>query len=65
VAVLLRVKLALLASGPALFAALWGFHHVGIWAILLATSLSMLLFRYCGYPLLEALDKILSAEEKR
>jgi hypothetical protein len=57
-------KLALLGSGPALFAAIWGVHPVGIWAILLAASLSMLLFRYYGYPLLEALDKMLPAEKK-
>jgi hypothetical protein len=62
VAVLLPAKLALLAGGPILVAAIWGVQY--IWAILLAASLSMLLFRYYGYPLLAALDRMLPAEEK-
>jgi hypothetical protein len=64
VAVLFPLKLALLAGAPVLFAAIWGVHYTGIGAILLAASLSMLLFRYYGYPLLAALDRMLPAEEK-
>jgi hypothetical protein len=63
-AVLLPLKLAFLVAGPGLVVATWGVDHAGIWATLLAASLGVLLFRYYGFPLLEALDKVRpSAEE--
>jgi len=58
IAVLFCIKLAFLMAGPGLFAAFWGIHHAGIWPILLAESASVLLFRYYGFPLVSALDKI-------
>ena len=62
-AVLFPVKLALLAAAPVLCAAIWGIHHAGTWATLLDASLSMLLFRYYGYPLVAALDRIRPTEQ--
>jgi hypothetical protein len=58
IAVLFWVKLAFLMTIPSLFAAFWGSQHAGIWPILLAESVTVLLIRYYGAPLLSALDKI-------
>jgi hypothetical protein len=57
------LKLAFLAGGPGLLA----FLGVGpgiFSALLLVESLAVLLFRYHGFPLLVALERMLPAEEK-
>jgi hypothetical protein len=64
VALLFPIKLVFLSAGPSLVAAIWGVHHPAIWAILLGASISVLLFRYHGHPLLEALDRLHSAVAK-
>ena len=63
IAVLLSVKLMFLIAAPGLFAAFWGIDHAVIWPILLGETVCVLLFRYYGFPLLAALDRILPAEE--
>jgi hypothetical protein len=55
-------KLSFLAGVPGLFAILGAGHHVVI-AALLAASVSVLLFRYYGHPLVAALDRILPDEK--
>jgi hypothetical protein len=60
VALLSLLKAGLLAAGPAL-AVLLGAGRDVVGAVLLAESLGMLVFRYYGYPLLAALDKMLPA----